>query len=246
MAGGGVRELRVQPPDAECQTAGGNGTLMSSDVRSPITCHAVDAPIVRLVELEGAFHLFSALLETLHSRGYQVRTYDSVEAMLLQETSSASGCVVLGVQTLGSEGLELHQLLASKSSLPVILVTSNATPPDVVRAMKQGAADFFCNPLNEEALFAAVDKAVVDHQTRAASGQRHAEFQLRRASLSTRELQVYELLVRGATNKEMGVHMGLAERTIKHHRSRVMEKLGVKTVIQLVQAVGCASVDTAV
>ncbi|SEB25194.1 response regulator transcription factor [Variovorax sp. YR216] len=195
------------------------------------------APVVRLVEAEGAFRLFSDLRQALESKGYRVVTFGLIEELVLRQPGSPPGCIVLGVESLGAEGLELHALLTSKSDLPVILVTSSTTAREVVRAMKQGAADFFCKPFNEQALLSAVDKAVADHKLRVESRVLQEDFELRRASLSPRELEVYEMLVHGASTVAICESLGLAERTLKHHRSRVMEKLGFRSIVQLVRAV---------
>ncbi|MEJ8811075.1 LuxR C-terminal-related transcriptional regulator [Variovorax ureilyticus] len=195
------------------------------------------APLVHLVEAEGAFQLFLELRRMLEDDGYPVVTFSSVEALLDRPPDAASGCIVLGVETLGPEGLDLQALVASKSDLPVILVTSSTTARDVVRAMKQGAADFFCKPFDERAILTAVDKAVSGHRLKAQSRKLREGFEHRRASLTAREREVYELLALGASNQVMCESLGLAERTLKHHRSRVMEKLGVRSIVQLVRAI---------
>lgn len=198
---------------------------------------APEAPLVHLVEAEGAFQLFLELRRMLEDEGYPVVTFSSVEALLHRPPDAASGCIVLGVETLGPEGLDLQALVASRSDLPVILVTSSTTARDVVRAMKQGAADFFCKPFDERAILTAVDKAVTGHRLKAESRKLREGFEHRRASLTAREREVYELLALGASNQVMCESLGLAERTLKHHRSRVMEKLGVRSVVQLVRAI---------
>ncbi|SEB19131.1 Two-component response regulator, FixJ family, consists of REC and HTH domains [Variovorax sp. YR216] len=147
------------------------------------------------------------------------------------------GCIVLGVRMLGPGGLDLHALLASQSDLPVILVTASTTAREVVRAMKQGAADLFCKPWDDEAFLSAVNKAVTEHRSRAETREKQAALQLRRESLSRREMEVFDLMILGVTSRGICEQLGLAERTLKHHRSRVMQKMGVKSVIELVLAV---------
>jgi len=193
-----------------------------------------EAPLVYLLEGDGAFRLCLDLKRLLESDGYQVVSFSSVQNLLLQLPGSTPACLVFGVETLGPEGLDLQDLLASKSDLPVILLTSNTTARDVVRAMKQGAADLFCNPFDERALLSAVDKAVVDYTVKRESRKLQAEFQLRFASLTPREQEVYELLVRGASSEKVCERLGLAERTLKHHRLRILEKLGVRSIVHLV------------
>lgn len=191
---------------------------------------------VRLVEVHEGFS--SDLKKILESEGYQVITFGSVEEMLHSDIDdSHPGCVVLAVQTLGPGGLDLRDLLTSKSTLPVILVTANTTAREVVRAMKQGAADLFCNPLEAGALVSAVNKAVTEHRCKTEHRERRATLQLRQASLSPRERQVFELMILGDSSKTICDRLGLAQRTLKHYRSRVMEKMGVKTVVQLVLAI---------
>jgi FixJ family two-component response regulator len=177
-------------------------------------------------------------MEMLESEGYRVIAFSTIEEMLQSGMDdSHPGCIVLGVQTLGPGGLELQESLTSRSDLPVILVTASTTAREVVRAMKQGAADLFCNPLDEAAFLSAVSKAVTDHRTIAESRERQAALKLRRASLSPREREVFELMILGTTSKSIRDRLGVAERTLKHHRSRVMEKMGVKSIVQLVLAI---------
>jgi len=201
---------------------------------------ASGTPLVRLVEAEGAFELFLELRQMLESDGYLVVASRSAEELILQLAGSVPGCILLGVETLGPEGLDLQALLASKSDLPVILVTSTTTAHDVVRAMKQGAADLFCEPFDKRAILSAVGKAVVDNQQKAESRKQREAFELLRAKLSPREQEVFELIARGTSNETMCERLGVAERTLKHHRSKVMEKLGLRSIVELVRVVeGC-------
>lgn len=198
---------------------------------------AQEAPTVRFIAAHEGFRPSSDLVEMLETEGYRVISFSSVEQMLLSGIDqSHAGCIVLGVQMLEASGLDLQALLTSQSDLPVILVTANTTAREVVRAMKQGAADLFCNPLDEGAFVTAVNKAIADHRAIVGSRERHTALALRRASLSPREREVFELMILGGSSKSICQQLGLAERTLKHHRSRVMEKMGVKSIVQLVLA----------
>lgn len=161
------------------------------------------APNVCLVEAKGASQPFSALRQLLKSEGYQVVAFNSAEELFLRQPGSISGCIVIGIEMLGPDGLDLQALLAAKSDLPLTLVTSSTTVREMVRAMKQGATDFFCKPFDERAFLAAVDQAVADHAPKTERHELQESFQLHLANLSPREREVYEMLIGGAPGDVM-------------------------------------------
>lgn len=195
---------------------------------------------VYVIQAGEAFPLLSGLMRTLEGAGYGVCRFASVEQLLSGQALSAPACIVLAVEALGPQGLDLQDLIASKSDLPIILLTSRTTAQEVVRAMKHGAADILYERLDKQKVLSAVGKALADHQLKAPSRQMQAEFRRRCASLTPREREVYELLVAGSPSEAICASLGLAERTLKHHRSRIMEKLGVTSMVELVRAIESA------
>jgi FixJ family two-component response regulator len=180
--------------------------------------------------------VLKALSRLLRAKGYDVRSYNSPQEFLAGHDVSVPGCAVLDVSMPGLDGLQLQQALATgESHRPVIFVTGRGDVPTSVRAMKAGAIDFLTKPVASEDLLAAVARAV-EQDTKA----RRLEADLvliraRVATLTPREREVLTHVVAGRLNKQIAGDLGTAEKTIKVHRGRMMEKLGVRTVADLVR-----------
>lgn len=178
----------------------------------------------------------TSLSRLLRSCGYAVETFESGEALVAAGPWPAAGCVVLDLMMPGSSGIETQAILAERQvDLPVIFLSGHGEVPDSVRAMKQGAVDFLTKPVDEDALLAAVALAL---ERQAASLLARAERDAIRArldALTDREREVLRHVITGALNKQIAGHLGIAEGTVKVHRGRVMEKLGVQSVAELVR-----------
>jgi FixJ family two-component response regulator len=192
------------------------------------------APTVFIVE--DAPEVRIALSRMLTVAGYEVRSFDSAERFLSEQDAAAPGCLLLDVCLPGLSGIELqHELKGSQSSRPIIFMTGMADIQTSVRAMKEGAIDFLTKPIDKENLFAAVGQAI-HHDT-----ARRAEWAIRRTidkrlqALTARERQVLEHVIRGRLNKQIGADLGIGEKTVKVHRARVMAKMAVRSVAELVQ-----------
>ena len=198
---------------------------------------AIETPIVRLIDDDDAFR--RATSRMLRKAGHRVAEYSSVGAMLLEGIGTAPGCLVLDIHMPGPSGLDLQEMLSAQSDpLPVIFVTAEATVHETLRAMKQGAADFFFKPVDGDALLTVVNKSVAENVARHAARRHLTELQNRYARLSARERQVLDMVVNGAMNKQIGAEIGAAERTVKAHRAHVMEKMEATSLADLVRAVG--------
>jgi FixJ family two-component response regulator len=144
-------------------------------------------------------------------------------------------CILLDVQIPGLSGPELQsRLLELGSTVPIVFLTGHADTATTVRAIKAGAEDFLTKPVSSEQLIDAIERAL-SHQE-AARGQRGRLDSLRAlvASLTPRERQVFDLIVRGKINKKIAHELGTTERTIKAHRHQVMEKMRVQSLAELV------------
>jgi FixJ family two-component response regulator len=194
---------------------------------------------------DGAFTVFlvdddagvlKALSRVLRSRGYEVRPYASPQAFLADHDPGAPGCAVLDVAMPGLDGLALqHALTADGALRPVIFITGKGDVPTSVRAMKAGAVDFLTKPVSDTVLLEAIGRA---KKKDAESRKLHAELSAIHAKLITltpREREVLGHVVAGRLNKQIAGDLGTVEKTIKVHRSRMMEKLGVRTVADLVR-----------
>ncbi len=175
------------------------------------------------------------LSRLLRSFGLAVNTFSGAQEFLDQSGNFDVGCVLLDVSMPEITGPELHALMLERGcELPVIYLTGNCTISDCVRAMKLGALDFLEKPIDADLLFTAIETAI----TRSKNGKlNHAhkhDIQIRISSLSAREKEVMDLVIRGRLNKQIAAELCIAEKTVKVHRGRVMAKMRVRSIASLV------------
>jgi RNA polymerase sigma factor (sigma-70 family) len=189
---------------------------------------------VHIVDDDDSFR--TAMARRLKNAGYEVAVYPSAQDLLDRlPDENEPGCILLDVRIPGLSGPELQERLSELgSTLPIVFLSGYADVQTTVRAIKGGAEDFLTKPVSSEDLFAAVERALA-HQL-AARGPRDKLDSVRAhiAKLTPREREVFELVVRGNTNKQVGKILGATERTIKAHRHRVMEKMQVQSLAELV------------
>jgi FixJ family two-component response regulator len=180
--------------------------------------------------------VLKGLSRLLRARGYDVQAFSSPQAFLAGHDGSIPGCAVFDVSMPGLDGLELQQALSSGGSQrPVIFLTGKGDIPTSVRAMRAGAIDFLTKPVDDDDLLAAIARAVRhDADTRHASAELDS-MNARFAILTPREREVMTHVIAGRLNKQIAGDLGTVEKTIKVHRGRVMEKLGVRSVADLVR-----------
>jgi two-component system, LuxR family, response regulator FixJ len=173
----------------------------------------------------------------LESVGLSVRSYATATDFLHDYDAAQPGCLVLDVRMPGMSGLDLQEELARRgAALPTIVITAYAEVPMAVRAVKAGAVDFIQKPFSDQLLLDRVRQALeIDRQDREAR-QRREEARRRLATLTARERDVLELVAAGRSNKEAAATLGVATKTIEVHRARVMEKMQVDSVAELVLA----------
>jgi FixJ family two-component response regulator len=193
-------------------------------------------PCVRVVDDDAS--VLKSLDRLLRSAGFAVRTFPSAHDFLMQQERGMPGCVVLDLSMPGVDGLALQEALAREGDhCPIIFISGRSDVVSSVRAMKAGAVDFLCKPFDQTALLAAVRAAIEkDSAARAARAER-SEIGLQVAALTPRERQVMTQVVAGRLNKQIAADLGIAEKTIKVHRARVMRKMGVDSVAELVTRV---------
>ena len=179
----------------------------------------------------------TAIRRRLQLAGYEVQIYSSAEQFLDQQPNdnNRSGCLLLDVWIPGLSGPELQgRLHEAGSTLPVVFVSACNDINTVVQTVKAGAEDFLVKPVTSDVLLAAIERAIARHD---ASRKLQSELDVLRtlvATLTPRERQVFGLVVRGRINKQIAFELGPTERTIKAHRHRVMEKMNVRSVTELV------------
>jgi FixJ family two-component response regulator len=178
--------------------------------------------------------VLKAVSRLLRARGYQVRSFASPHEFLAQHDAAIPGCAVLDLSMPELDGLALQAALTG-AQRPVIFITGKGDIPTSVRAMKAGALDFLTKPVSDQDLLDAIARAQEqDTNTR----RLHAELATiaaRIASLTPREREVLTHVVAGRLNKQIAGDLGTVEKTIKVHRGRMMEKMGVRTVADLVR-----------
>jgi FixJ family two-component response regulator len=190
--------------------------------------------MVHIVDDDASFR--TALERRMRKAGYEVATYASAQH-LLDRLPSESGpaCILLDVKIPGLSGPDLQQRLAELgSTLPIIFVTGYADVRATVKAIKAGAEDVLTKPITSDQLLPAVERALAHHERSRGQKARLDELRARLARLTPRETQVFELVVQGRINKQIAQQLGATERTIKAHRHKVMEKMGVDSLAELV------------
>jgi FixJ family two-component response regulator len=183
--------------------------------------------------------VLKALSRLLRTKGYVTQSHTSPQEFLAHHDAKVPGCAVLDVSMPDLDGLALQKaLMDGGSQRPVIFLTGTGDIPTSVRAMKAGAIDFLTKPVHDMTLLDAIARA---EQEDAESRQTEAELtsiEAKIATLTPREREVMTHVVAGRLNKQIAGDLGTVEKTIKVHRSRMMEKLGVRTVADLVRMAG--------
>jgi FixJ family two-component response regulator len=177
-----------------------------------------------------------ALERQLQGAGCRVETFGSAQAYLARPSHEGAACIVSDVRMPGVSGLDLQASLAQAGSdLPIVFISGHGDVPTTVHAMKAGAIGFLAKPFTKDELLAAVAEALARSRERASAREEGAEFRSRYASLTAREREVFALVAAGLLNKVVADRLGIAEKTVKIHRGRVMEKLAASSVADLVR-----------
>ena len=176
-----------------------------------------------------------SLTRLLRSAGWSAEAFASAGDLLDRAPIAGPGCVLLDVQMPDMNGLELQERLSEVGiTLPVVFLTGKGDIPMSVHAMKRGAVDFLVKPVEEEVLFRALDQAISRQAAETCNRQCRDSILARLARLSEREREVLERVLQGRLNKQIAFDLGIAEKTVKAHRGRVMEKMEAHTVAELV------------
>lgn len=174
----------------------------------------------------------------LEGNGLKVRTFASAADFLEACNATMAGCLVLDVRMPGMSGLELHERLqALGSTLPIIFVTGHGDVPMAVSALKKGAADFIEKPFNNEEILRLIQQCLLADREQSDQRRHYAEIGQRLASLTQREREVLGLIAAGRLNKQIADGLGISIKTVEVHRARVMDKMEVRSVAELVQLV---------
>lgn len=191
-------------------------------------------PTVFVIDDDGSVR--RGLERLIKSVGFKVETFASAEEFLQRKPYSGSSCLVLDVRMPGLSGMDLQKELAQKEiSLPIIFITGHGDIPMSVKAMKGGAVDFLPKPFDEKNLLPAIAKGIDRDIQRRREHAEKAKIQRRVNTLTPREHQVLRWVITGMLNKQIANKLSITEKTVKVHRGRLMKKMGVVSVAELVR-----------
>lgn len=190
-------------------------------------------PIVYVVDDEPSVR--KSLGRLLKAAGYRVLAFASAREFLEQRPTEGPACLVLDVQMPELNGLELQEALAAEPRLPIVFISGHGDIPTSVRAMKAGAMDFLSKPFDDKALLEAIARGLERAAQESKKYDESAEVEKRLATLTPREHEVLLQVLTGKLNKQIAATLGASEKTIKVHRGRVMHKMQVQSVAELVR-----------
>jgi FixJ family two-component response regulator len=179
-----------------------------------------------------------ALSSLLRANGKQVHMFTSGQDFLDFQRPDSCACLILDLRMPGLNGLQVQELIATRTTIPVIFITGRGDIPSTVSAMKGGAVDFLTKPIDEYALLGCIEKAFeLDRRLRLAVIEQESLLD-RYRSLTPRERQVLPLLVRGLLNKQAASELGITEYTVQIHRGHIMRKMEADSFATLVKLAG--------
>src|SRR4051794_17821555 len=176
------------------------------------------------------------------SAGWHPETFASAEDFLARSRIDGPSCLVLDVTLPDLNGLDLQKRIVDRSDMPIIFITGYGDVPTTVRAMKAGAAEFLTKPFADEVLRQAITKAIERSHAKRAQEAELREIRNCHASLTPREREIMALVVSGLLNKQIGTELGISEITVKAHRGRVMRKMRVDSLADLVRVAAALDV----
>lgn len=180
----------------------------------------------------------ASLSRALRTRGYSTQAFASAQAFLDSGEFEQPGCLILDFGMPEMSGLDLQQLLIKRgSSIPIIFITGHGGVPEAVQAMKYGAVDFLEKPFRQDTLIKRIDAALKLDALARRAVDRSKTSKARFEKLTQREREIANFLVSNPSNsssKEVARHLGISPRTVDHHRARILEKMKIHSVAELV------------
>ncbi len=196
-----------------------------------------DSPMVYIIDDDAS--LRESLEDLMHSVGMPVRGYASVQEFLDADTGGGPACLVLDVRLPGQSGMDfLRRMAQDRRRIPVVMITGHGDIPMSVAAMKLGAVDFLTKPFRDQDLLDTIHAAVEKDRAQLARMSGSDDVRARWNTLTEGEQAVMERVVRGMLNKQIAAELNLSEITVKVRRGRVMRKMNVRTLADLVRAGG--------
>jgi FixJ family two-component response regulator len=196
----------------------------------------VSPALPRVFVVDDDISVREALGGLIRAEGFEVEVFSSAQQFLARPRGSGPGCLILDVNLPDLNGLELQQrIFEDRAALPIIFITGFGDVPMTVRAMKAGAIEFLTKPFSDEVLLDAIRNAIERSRTAIEIDAGLRDLRHRHESLSRREREVMELVVLGLMNKQVGGQLDISEITVKAHRGRVMQKMGARSLADLVK-----------
>ena len=218
--------------------------ILTTGQRRPITVDeerlAARCAFGRVVLIDDDPHILAALGDLLELEGYAVEAYSSalnyLQVLTFNRLQFAGpSCVLCDVRMPTLDGLELQRRLAERDNMPLLLMSGGSSAREAVTAFRAGALNFLIKPIEADVLIDAVAQALSVSAARQHLDRVQSDLAQRIASLTEREREVARYVVLGVINLEIAEQLGIALRTVKLHRQRALEKLGVTTVADLVR-----------
>ncbi|MGZ3437444.1 MAG: response regulator transcription factor [Gemmatimonadaceae bacterium] len=199
-----------------------------------------DTPVVFVVDDDVSVRESLELL--ILSAGWQPETFASAEDFLARSRIEGPSCVVLDVTLPDISGLDLQKRIVDRADMPIIFITGYGDVPTTVQAMRAGAVEFLTKPFGDDVLQSAIRQAI--ERSRSALAHEAELRPLREclASLTPRERETMALVVSGLLNKQIAAELGISEITVKAHRGRVMRKMRVDSLADLVRVAAALDV----
>ena len=179
--------------------------------------------------------ILQSLALLLNSYGYKVEIFQNIDQFLEAENYKGAGCILLDVFLGGKTGIELQEVIETKfDSLPIIFITGQGNIPMSVEAMKKDALNLLQKPIDEKEQLSAIDEAFNRSNALIIKQNEIDKFKSLVNSLTAREYEIFRYVITGTLNKQIASELGIAEHTVKNHRLSITEKLGVKSVPEMI------------
>ena len=208
------------------------------------TRHSTLVPTVFVIDDDASIR--KSLSRLLRSAGYSAETFSCAEEFLGREHFDGVGCLILDVQMPGLSGMDLQEELTKADyQMPIVFITGHGDIPMSVQAMQKGAVDFLVKPFDDKQLLQAIESAVEKDKQARVEYDVTLDVRRRIELLTPREIEVLRYVITGMMNKQIALKLDIAEKTVKVHRGRIMEKLCVDSVAELVRLAETASIRPA-